>query len=237
MTPFLFSLCAALATLIGGLIIVYRFEWAKRNGDRLTAVAAGVLVSLSLVEVVPEAVARYDHAGIFAAIGFLAMYLFENLSGESHCAGDECPERDISMIAWVALLAHSFVDGIALSASHEISERFGLLVGLGVLLHEFPEGLASGALLLHRGFSRGRIFLLTAIVGCATPLGALAAQFFLVEGQIATWTHPFLAAIAGSFIYTGVAGLLTHSHRKKDASIVLAFLVGFAVPMANGLLH
>lgn len=234
MTPLWFSIFAAGATLIGGFLILFRFEWAKRNGDRLTAVAAGVLVSMSLVDVVPEAISSTKHAGLWAAMGFLAMYFLEHLSGDPHCAGDECPDRDISLLAYGALLAHSLVDGIALTASSGISKEFGVLVGLGVLLHEFPEGLASGALLLHRGFSKKKIFFLTAIVALATPAGTLLSMYVLPTGEHLTWPYPFLAAIAGSFIYTGVAGLLIHSHRRKDGSIILSFVLGFSVFLIRG---
>ena len=237
MTPLWISLLACAATLLGGFLVVRRFEWAKRNGDRLTALAAGVLVSLSLVEVIPEAAVRTASAGIWCALGFLAMYFFEHLSGAPHCAGDECPDRDISMIAWIALLAHSLFDGIALFAGFEVSPRIGLLVAAGVLLHEFPEGLASGALLLHRGFSRKEILAMTAAVGAATPLGTLGAFLLLPEGNPADWPYPFLAAIAGTFLYTSVAGLLIHSHRRKDPSIIASFVAGFGAVFLHGLLE
>ncbi len=235
MNPLWISLIAAAITIAGGLLIVCCFEWVKRNGDQITALAAGVLVSLSLIEILPEAFSHATHAGLWCASGFLLMYFLEHFSGSSHCAGDECPERDISLIAYIGLFLHSLLDGAALFASYQISAELSLLMGIGVLLHEFPEGLASGALLLHRGLSRKKVFLLTALVGLATPLGTLCAQLFFPEMQPG-WSYPVLAAIAGSFLYTSVAGLLTHSHRKKDWSIISFFLLGFSFFVVYGLL-
>lgn len=229
MEAFIFSLIAGAATIIGGLLVIYRYDWSHRNQNYLVAFASGTLVSLSFIEIIPESVEMGNWGGLSVIIGFLLLYLFEQISSPSRCVDDECKVKRVSLLAWGGLLIHSFIDGVAIVASFQVSQAIGLIVAFGVLLHEFPEGLTSGSLLILLGYSRMKIFFLVLLVAIATPVGAILSILSIGFFNPAS-IKPFLASVlglaAGTFIYVGVADLMPHSHKVKDLKVTLIFLSG-----------
>lgn len=229
MEPIIFSLLCGIATIIGGILVIYKHDWSHSNQNYLVAFASGTLVSLSFIEIIPESLKMGNQGGLSVIIGFLLLYLFEQVFAPSRCIDDECKVNRVSLLAWGGLLLHSFIDGIAIVASFKVSQTLGLIVALGVLLHEFPEGLTSGALLILLGYSRKKIFFLIFLVAVATPVGAILSFFsigFFNPDSIIPFLSSFLGLAAGTFIYVGVADLLPHSHRIKDLKVTLIFLSG-----------
>jgi len=229
MEALIFSLIAGISTILGGLLVIYRYDWSYKNQNYLVAFASGTLISLSFIEIIPESVEMGKWGGLSVIIGFLLIYLFEQISSPSRCIDDECKVKRVSLLAWTGLLLHSLIDGIAIVASFQVSQSFGLIVTLGVLLHEFPEGLTSGALLTLLRYPRMKIFLLVFLVAIATPLGAglsvLSIGYFN-QASITAFLSSVLGLAAGTFIYVGVADLLPHSHRIKDLKVTTIFLSG-----------
>src|SRR5262245_25622561 len=140
--------------MIGGLIVVYRHAWAERHRHAVVAFAAGVLISLTFLEILPEAFENGYKGGVFAVLGFVGMYCLEHLFSAHRHVDEHCLEVRASRIAYVGLVVHSLVDGLALAAGFELNSGFGWLVAAGVVLHEVPEGLASGSLLICSGVKR-----------------------------------------------------------------------------------
>lgn len=229
MEALIFSLIAAVSTIIGGLLVVYRYDWSHNNQNYLAAFASGTLVSLSFMEIIPESMEIDKMGGLSVIIGFLLLYLFEQFSSSSRCADDECTMKRVSLLTWGGLLLHSFIDGIAMVASFQVSSDLGLMVALGVVLHEFPEGLTSGSLLTLLRYSKRKIFFFVFLVAIATPIGAILSILSIGFFNPASMT-PFLSSVlglaAGTFIYVGVAELLPHSHRIKDLKVTVIFLTG-----------
>jgi zinc transporter ZupT len=48
---------------------------------------------------------------------------------------------------------HSFIDGLVYSITFTVSIFTGMLAAIGMVLHEFPEGIITYLLLLRGGFS------------------------------------------------------------------------------------
>ena len=63
--PFIASLCAATVTAAGILAIRRCEDWALRNASYFACFAAGVLVSVSLLHIVPKAIALSTTAQLF----------------------------------------------------------------------------------------------------------------------------------------------------------------------------
>jgi len=220
------SLLAALATIIGG-IIPLRLKFNKNKLLYLIALAAGVLITVSLVDIIPEAVELSGYAGLGILSGFLLMHFIEQFSIVHPAV--EYSERHrlhrISLMAFIGLLFHSFIDGIAIGSSFEISISFGLLITVAVLLHEFPEGLTTSSLLLATKYPKLKIFSLTFLVAIATPIGAIISSFFFK-----TISDLFLSIVlgiaAGTFIYIGSTDLLPYIHKSRNIKTFFAFLFG-----------
>ncbi len=71
---------------------------------------------------------------------------------------------------------HSLIDGIIYSVTFNVSVFTGVLAAIGMVLHEFPEGVVTFLLLQRAGFGRRRsaVYALLA-AALSTPLGTLVS--------------------------------------------------------------
>ena len=76
----LLALLGSVAGLIGGVLFLIKDVWAKKLCGVAVPFAAGVLITVSLLDLLPEAV-EIGGEGAFSIVlfSFLAAYLFENL--------------------------------------------------------------------------------------------------------------------------------------------------------------
>ena len=76
----LYGLIGSLISLLGGLLLLWRADVAKKITNILLAFGAGTFIGIALLDILPEAVEMVDEPdNIFlaAAIGFAAFFAFE----------------------------------------------------------------------------------------------------------------------------------------------------------------
>ena len=129
----------------------------------------------------------------------------------------------------VGIAIYSFVDGIIYSVTFSISAFTGVLVSLGMVLHEFPEGVFT-YVLLRKGGLKEKEALRSAIFAAAltTPFGT--AVSIPIVGQI---SEPILAHLlalsAGALVYVGASHLLPAAEREPRRYSLLALGAGVIV--------
>lgn len=160
----------------------------------IAVVACGVV----LLEVMPEGIAQLGALSI--AVALLGAVL---TSAAHHGGGD----RWLGVAALVGLAAHSFLDGLAITATAGAA-AFG--VGLGVTLHNAPAGLAiwrtAGA---NAQKALGVALAATLVGGAAGHLGLL--------GQHAGTLTPVLTGVQ-CFVAGSVLHLATHASHGSPSS-------------------
>ena len=98
------------------------------------------------------------------------------------------------MIPLLGIGFHSFLDGFIYSIAFNVDILTGSLATLGMVLHEFPEGIITYLLLLRAGFDGRKALLLAAFAAAATtPLGMAVSYPFVsaVDPQVlGCWRFP-----------------------------------------------
>ena len=212
----LLSVMASLGTGLGGLIAVIR-KPGRRSYGLLMGITAGVMLCLSFLDLVNEA---WEQAGwLTATVGFglgaTFMFLLDHFAphirfGEKEVRGDQskllseaidgtCPGRhrfgrfhrrnqnlDLKLVNTGLLLAvgitlHNLPEGIAVGAGYLHNPQFGLFIAVAILLHNIPEGIATALPLCKGGVCRRDAFMAAFLSGFAEPIGALLASLFLVS--------------------------------------------------------
>jgi zinc transporter ZupT len=126
---------------------------------------------------------------------------------------------------------HSFLDGIVYSITFSVSMLTGTLVALGMVLHEFPEGIVTYTLLLRSGFSERRSLLLAFLAAAlTTPLGTLASYPFVTQIR-PPQLGVLLALSAGALIYVGATHLLPRAEREPRRFSLVALAAGILVAL------
>lgn len=223
------SMAAAAVTTTGILTIRHYREWAENNTVMFIAYAAGVLVSVSFLHIVPQSTAMNSNAPTYTLGGYLAMVTFNRFITAHVCDKPETSKYALGLVPMVGIGLHSFIDGIVYSVGFSVSAYTGVLVAIGMVLHEFPEGIVTYALLLKSGFSDRTSFRLSIIAAAiTTPLGTLATH-----GFISAFDRPalglLLAFSAGTLIYVGATHLLPRAESEAGRYSVIALVSGVAI--------
>ena len=219
----LYALAAAGANVLGAVAVISRTRWSLRALDLMLSLAAGFLISVAVLDLFPEAIARGGtRAGFVVLVAYLLVHLTQHTLGRHFHFGEETHEVSevVSISALVGLLLHTFVDGVAVSSSLRVSSSLGALVFLAVLLHKFPEGLAISSLFLAAGAGRGRALLAATALGAATFLGVV------LTGQLAFLQTNGLAIAAGVTLYVGASNLVPEFQAKRGWQIPTSFILG-----------
>ncbi len=206
------SAAAGGATLLGALLAVM----VRRPKASLLTLAlgfsAGVMLSVSLLELLPDAIGVLmfempGPAGAAVAVfscsaGMLCSQLLDSALPQSfERAGQR--ERQLlrlGVFSMLALMLHNLPEGMAvfLSASRDV--KMGLKLCGAIALHNIPEGLSIAMPVYAALDRRAPAVLLAAVSGAAEPLGALLALRFL---------QPVLTERGLAMMFCGIAGLMS----------------------------
>ena len=223
------SLLACAVTTIGIYVISRHARWAREHSTYFMCFAAGVLISVSFMHIIPKSFQMNGAAPTFLLAGFLAIHLSNRLLDLYLCHDYERADYAVGIIPMIGIGLHSFIDGVIYSVAFNVSIFTGMLAAIGMILHEFPEGIVTFVLLERGGFSRRKsvvyAFLAAAV---STPLGTLVSYPFI--NRIAPPTLGILLAVsAGALVYVGASHLLPAVEKENKRYSILALAAGVLV--------
>lgn len=228
------SLLAGGVTTLG-ILSIRRFSgWGKRNISFFICFAAGVLIGATFLHLIPESFSRTAQAPVWILAGFFGLHLFNRFFSVLVCEGDPArKDYAVGVIPMVAIGLHSIVDGMIYSVTFSVSLFTGYLAAIGLILHEFPEGIITYLLLVRGGFTP-RTALLSALLAAAatTPAGMLASWPY-----ISTLDDPILGALlslsAGALVYVGATHLLPRAEMEARHFSMVALAGGVLVAVIS----
>ena len=230
MTPMFWAALAAVGNVIGAWILVRHASRSIRALEASVAFGAGFMLAVTLVEVMPEALAgtraQAGVAAIFLLSGYLAVHLAQHVLTPHFHFGEETHAITpmAGMTALLGLLLHTFFDGVAIASGFAVSRELGLLLFAAVFVHKLPEGLTVASLMLAGGRSRGQAIGAAALLGVATILGVAVTE------QFQPLAAHGLALAAGVTLYVAASNLVPEFQGKKTrTSSALAFFGGVVV--------
>ena len=235
MFPIIFGALTFVSTLLGGLFAV---RYRERFG-MLAAFAAGVLIAVSLFDLLPEAFKLAANAGVplervmyVTAIGFIFLLVLERYFSvhrvclpDGTCTNVHHPKGGFFGAA--ELSAHSFMDGLAIGIGFQLEFHVGIIVAFAVIAHDFSDGLNTVTVMLKSGNSLRSSLKMLLLDAIAPVLGVLST---LVVRIPKNYLILFLPFFAGGFLYLGSSDLLPQAHESNDPLVSISFtLLGFVL--------
>ncbi len=226
--PLLFGLASALIASLGLLAVALRRDWTARQSGLIALGAGGMLVTLCLVHIVPEALSLSANGGRFLLAGFLGglvmSFVVAALFPENMAGG---PAAAITPLLAIAI--HSFLDGVLYSVAFAASFESGVYSALPLILHEFAEGIIAFAVLARHGVAvRPALFFAFLAAAATTPLGVMMSAPFMAglgEGTIAI----LFAVSAGLLLYVATGPLMKPLQEEAPARAAGALTAGVLV--------
>lgn len=248
MTAIIIAVLVFAATLGGGYFAL-KF---KDKLHLIVGFSAGAVLGIAFIDLVPEASELVGDAGLAAKIALGAVLLYmvidriffnhahahmhghdanhaegnheqQNLAvhnHEHHAPQSEHKARGI--IRAGSLVFHSFLDGLAIGFSFQVSAATGIIVAVAVLAHDFADGINTVAAIL-KGSShqkenrRAKMWLMADAI--APVLGIIAGSVIMVR----EFTLGIILSIfTGFFVYIALADMIPesfHAHPKKWTTI------------------
>ncbi len=227
-TSLLLGLTAAAANIFGGAIIVQR-HWERAYLRYFVALGAGFMLATALVEMVPESLElRGRNAAFLILLGYLIIHFFEHTVSPHFHFGEETHKDEFvhshkSYSILLALVIHTFFDGIAIASGFIVSNWLGWIIFTAIFLHKIPEGFTIASVMLASGRSRAMAWSASAVLGLTTMAGVMTMALF--QHQVAFG----LPLSAGVTIYVAASDLIPEVNKEPGVKMALVVFVGVAL--------
>lgn len=220
---FLLSLLGSIVALLSGVIFLYNKKLSDTLQKHSIPFAAGVLITVSLLSLIPEAIEQLGNRALLVVLfSFFGAYLFEYFLVDIHHHEDGYHKK--SQGGSVALVIvgdtiHNFIDGIAIAASFFANPGLGLVTAFSTFLHEVPHEIGDFGILLAAKWKRKNILIINVISASATIVGAFLT-FFVAENS--TFVGTMLSISAGIFLYLGAIDFLPELNAGSSGNKIKA---------------
>lgn len=222
------SLIAGLSTIIGSIFIFF-----KKNKNVLLnsfAFAAGVMITVSLIDLIPESfsyLSTYYYpfpALLFVLICFVIGILISSFI--DYYIPENNTIYKIGIISLIAIIMHNIPEGMATFIASNTDIKLGITLTIAIALHNIPEGITIALPIFYSTKSRKRALLYTTMAGLSEFFGALITCIFLKDYINYKFMGYLLAVIAGIMIQISFYELLPEVWKARQKRGILYFLLG-----------
>ncbi len=232
--PFVLSLVAGLATGIGGIVVLT----LRRVGDRVVGFsmgfASGVMLLVSFNNLFLEAARLLTHFELILgfSLGALLMMALDLVIPHIELTARRENGKGAKMLRTGVLIAigitlHNIPEGLVVTAGYTYMPRLGLIIAIAIMLHNIPEGVATAIPLASAGTKPSKVAALTFLSGLAEPLAALAGVFAFSLVETKSVIGASLAFAAGVMTYITADELIPVAHDYGHKHTVsVSLLVG-----------
>jgi ZIP family zinc transporter len=256
------TIMAGLATGIGSALAFF----ARRTNTRFLSVAlgfsAGVMIYVSLVEILDKARTALsaplgNYVGSWLAVlsfffGIVLIALIDKLvpsfenPHEMHTVeemGSPPPKRAengklmrMGVVSALAIGIHNFPEGIATFAAAIQDPSLGVAIAVAIGIHNIPEGIAVAIPVYFATGSRKKAFGYSFLSGISEPVGALAGYFLLRSFFNDLVFGVLFGMVAGIMVFISFDQLLPTAEEYGEHHLAVYGLIAGMAVMAVSLL-
>ena len=234
--PLIGAFAVMLISLIGGISMVPSVSHSIHKAlHYLPSLAAGVflVVAFSMIEGAQHTL-PFTHIALFSSLGILILVSLSYFFPETEeCHDETCdnkkPNRAKAGRILTADSIHNIGDGIILVPAFAASFDLGLVVLVGVLVHEAVQELSEYFVLIESGYTRKQA-LLRNFASASTILPGVLIGFFATTHAYAE--AAILATAAGMFFYVVLKDLIPHSLKNRELKNILRHILLFIAGVA-----
>ena len=232
----LLTFVVGLFTLIG-TYIVFKTKNNKKIIDFSICIAFGVMLSLIILEIIPEEIELFSidfkKGKVFLLIlssALIGIGILKTLDSfipehEAHNHTKKAQNENlfhIGVVSSIALILHNIIEGMALAAATLTDIKLAFLMCIGIGLHNIPMGMVITSTFYNGNKDKKKtLFYLTGI-SLSTFLGGLL--FTLLKGNIITDNvlGILLGITLGMLIYILVFELLPSIKKMKNKKTIIS---------------
>ncbi len=227
----------AAGNFVGGLL-AEMVSISRRRLSLALHLAAGIVLAVVGVELMPKVLATnppWVPIVTFAAGGAFFLGADASIHLVQHRLRPGKSHEELRMGPWSIFLGVAMdllSDGIMIGAGSSVSFGLGLLLALGQVPADIPEGFATIANLKAAEISRAHRMLLNFLF-LVPVLGGATIGFWILRGQPEIWKLSVLAFTAGILTTMVVEEIVPEAHQGEEESrwSAATFIAGFVLFM------
>lgn len=230
-------------TTMGGIIGVSFKNTSNKFLSFVLSFASGLMLSIVCFDLIPESIkiTNITNTVLGVILGVICMILCDILVqkkfSEKFYKKKE-QKNDLlktGIIVSIGLALHNFPEGLAIGSSFEASIKLGWSLALAICLHDIPEGISMGVPMKNGGMKKAKVIFYVIISGVTTGIGAFFGA--LIGGISDNVIAICLAFAAGAMLYIVSGELIPESNELyKGKFPVVGNVIGFIIGMFATLL-
>jgi zinc and cadmium transporter len=212
------------AGLLGGFLsmavaVVVTFRLPHVWLNRMVSFSAGLLLSIALLDLLPDALQSGLSGATVLAIfvaGLLGFFAFEKGVLAAHSHGKPEPASALARPVPLVLLGsamHIWTDGMMLAAAFLAAPQLGWSLTFAVIAHEIPREGGDFSLLLAAGWAKKKALLWNAVSRSACVAGGVMGYYLFDAAR--GWIPVALTLAAAGFIYIALFGILPWVRQQR----------------------
>ena len=224
-------------TTIGGIIGVS----LKRNSNKflsfILSFASGLMLAIVCFDLIPEAIEISSILYVLIGIvfGIIIMVWCDILVQKKLNTNivNKKSEKGLlitGIIVSIGLALHNFPEGLAIGSGFEASLTLGYSLAIAICLHDIPEGISMAIPMKNGGLSAVKVIFYVVLSGITTGIGAFFGA--LVGGIAQGIIAMCLSFAAGAMLYIVSGELVPESNKLYNGRMsAIGNIAGFLIGM------
>lgn len=220
-------------TTLGGIIGLTFKKTSNKFLSFILSLASGLMISIVCFDLVPEALEISNISFVILGIlfGVICMIACDMLVQNKFNTSVKYAKTSNSLlktgiIVSIGLALHNFPEGLAIGSGFGASIKLGYSLAIAILLHDIPEGISMAVPMKNGGMKASKVIVYVVLSGITTGIGAFfGAAIGTISDKIIALCLSFAA---GAMLYIVSGELLPESNKLyKGRMSSLGNVLGF----------
>ena len=220
-------------TTIGGIIGITLNKPSNKLLSLVLSFASGLMTSVVCFELIPEAMQISEFQNIIYGIifGIVTMIICDitvQKKINNKAKHNTNSLLKTGIIVSVGLAIHNFPEGLAIGSGFEASIKLGLSLAIAIALHDVPEGIAMAVPMKNGGMNTSKVLIYVILSGVTTAVGALFGAIIGIISQ--DIISICLSFAAGAMLYIVSGELIPESNKLYSGKTnAIGNIAGFII--------